>query len=267
MRLSNRWARPKPSSFGAPESSRPPHPRSKCKRRWDRCRAGSWICSAIPEIGAAFPVMIDGNRSATSSSRPTSPPKCSKNGSAFSPSHSSAIALTLLTGIIAYFTVRRRALHRSSISAKASAHARRATTTHLILPLGRRKSATSAEKANELARTLSRLSHDNRSLLHKIVSLQDDERRDMARDLHDELGPLLFGIRANAVALHGSHSARAGRSRRHRAGASCNRSRRCSRPTAASSTGCGRSTSRSWASRRASRPCCRMPVRRRPASS
>ena len=59
----------------------------------------------------------------------------------------------------------------------------------------------SAEVANELARTLSRLSHDNRALLHKIVSLQDDERRDMARDLHDELGPLLFGIRANAVAL------------------------------------------------------------------
>jgi len=38
-------------------------------------------------------------------------------------------------------------------------------------------------------------------LLRKIVSLQDDERRDIARDLHDELGPLLFGIRANAVAL------------------------------------------------------------------
>jgi two-component system sensor histidine kinase UhpB len=33
------------------------------------------------------------------------------------------------------------------------------------------------------------------------VSLQDDERRDLARELHDELGPLLFGIRANAVAL------------------------------------------------------------------
>ena len=57
------------------------------------------------------------------------------------------------------------------------------------------------EEANELARTLKRLSHDNRSLLRKFVSLQDDERRDMARELHDELGPLLFGIRANAVAL------------------------------------------------------------------
>jgi two-component system sensor histidine kinase UhpB len=34
-----------------------------------------------------------------------------------------------------------------------------------------------------------------------MVSLQDDERQDMARELHDELGPLLFGIRANTVAL------------------------------------------------------------------
>ena len=31
--------------------------------------------------------------------------------------------------------------------------------------------------------------------------MQDDERRDLARELHDEIGPLLFGIRANAVAL------------------------------------------------------------------
>ena len=59
----------------------------------------------------------------------------------------------------------------------------------------------SSLEANELARTLRRLSQDNRSLLRRIVSLQDDERRDMARELHDELGPLLFGIGANTVAL------------------------------------------------------------------
>jgi two-component system sensor histidine kinase UhpB len=59
----------------------------------------------------------------------------------------------------------------------------------------------SAQEANELARTLNRLSQDNRGLLRRIVSLQDDERQDMARELHDELGPLLFGIRANTVAL------------------------------------------------------------------
>jgi signal transduction histidine kinase len=49
--------------------------------------------------------------------------------------------------------------------------------------------------------TLAQLSQDNRDLLHRLVSLQDDERRDLARELHDELGPLLFGIRASTIAL------------------------------------------------------------------
>jgi two-component system sensor histidine kinase UhpB len=48
---------------------------------------------------------------------------------------------------------------------------------------------------------LNQLSRDNRDLLRKIVSLQDDDRQELARELHDELGPLLFGIRANTVAL------------------------------------------------------------------
>jgi two-component system, NarL family, sensor histidine kinase UhpB len=59
----------------------------------------------------------------------------------------------------------------------------------------------SCMQANELASMLSRLSDDNRKLLHKIVSLQDDERQRLARELHDELGPLLFAIRANSIVL------------------------------------------------------------------
>jgi glucose-6-phosphate-specific signal transduction histidine kinase len=59
----------------------------------------------------------------------------------------------------------------------------------------------SCGEANQLAVTLKRLSRDNRGLLRKLVSVQDDERRELARELHDEMGPLLFAIRANATAL------------------------------------------------------------------
>ncbi len=54
---------------------------------------------------------------------------------------------------------------------------------------------------NELALTLGRLSSENRSLLRRMISIQDEERRDISRELHDELGPLLFAIRANVTAM------------------------------------------------------------------
>jgi two-component system sensor histidine kinase UhpB len=59
----------------------------------------------------------------------------------------------------------------------------------------------SCGEANQLAATLKRLSRDNRELLRKLMSVQDDERRELARELHDEMGPLLFAIRANATVL------------------------------------------------------------------
>jgi signal transduction histidine kinase len=59
----------------------------------------------------------------------------------------------------------------------------------------------SCEAANGLAATLTQLDRENRALLRKMVSIQDEERRDIARELHDELGPLLFAIRANIIAM------------------------------------------------------------------
>jgi two-component system sensor histidine kinase UhpB len=61
--------------------------------------------------------------------------------------------------------------------------------------------ARSLDELNTLAGTLRKLSSENRSLLRRIVTLQDEERSDLSRELHDELGPQLFAIRANAAAL------------------------------------------------------------------
>ncbi|WP_025033489.1 ATP-binding protein [Bradyrhizobium sp. DOA9] len=81
------------------------------------------------------------------------------------------------------------------------ARMRRGDYTRPIPVRGPPEIRQSCEEANALAATLARLSQDNRDLMHRLVSLQDDERRDLARELHDELGPLLFSIRAGTIAL------------------------------------------------------------------
>lgn len=55
---------------------------------------------------------------------------------------------------------------------------------------------------NALATTLDRVKDENRTLISRLILVQDDERREIARDLHDDAGPALFSIRAGAVALH-----------------------------------------------------------------
>ncbi len=58
-----------------------------------------------------------------------------------------------------------------------------------------------AERINALAETLRRLDDENRRLVRGMIHVQDEERRDIARDLHDEMGPFLFAIRAGVGAL------------------------------------------------------------------
>lgn len=56
-------------------------------------------------------------------------------------------------------------------------------------------------KLNQLATTLENTISENRRLAERIIRVQDEERKDLARELHDELGPYLFAIRA-AVSAH-----------------------------------------------------------------
>jgi len=62
---------------------------------------------------------------------------------------------------------------------------------------------------NALAEALHGLQTENRHLNQRLITVQDDERRTIALDLHDEVGPSLFGLKAmvsSALAAAGDNS-------------------------------------------------------------
>ncbi|WOH68554.1 histidine kinase [Bradyrhizobium sp. BWA-3-5] len=70
-----------------------------------------------------------------------------------------------------------------------------------VKPDGPPELAAICDKLNHLAATLGNAVDDKRRLAERVVSLQDVERKEIARELHDEFGPHLFALRAHASAL------------------------------------------------------------------
>ncbi len=54
------------------------------------------------------------------------------------------------------------------------------------------------KKFNHMVTVLKNTSYDNSLLVKKLVNIQEEERKSISRELHDEMGPHLFGIRVNA---------------------------------------------------------------------
>ncbi|QOZ27384.1 histidine kinase [Bradyrhizobium sp. CCBAU 51753] len=70
-----------------------------------------------------------------------------------------------------------------------------------VEPGGSPELAAICAKLNHLAATLGDAVEGKRQLAERAVSLQDSERKEIARELHDEFGPYLFALRAHAGAL------------------------------------------------------------------
>ncbi len=70
-----------------------------------------------------------------------------------------------------------------------------------VQPDGPPELAAICGKLNHLAATLGNAVDEKRRLAARVVSLQDVERKEIARELHDEFGPHLFALRAHASAL------------------------------------------------------------------
>jgi two-component system, NarL family, sensor histidine kinase UhpB len=54
---------------------------------------------------------------------------------------------------------------------------------------------------NEMVERLQRTEQQNKLLEEQLTTVQDEERADLARNLHDEIGPLLFAADVDAVAI------------------------------------------------------------------
>ncbi len=70
-----------------------------------------------------------------------------------------------------------------------------------VKPGGSPELAAICGKLNHLAATLGEAMEEKQKLAEQAVSLQDAERKEIARELHDEVGPYLFALRAHASSL------------------------------------------------------------------
>ena len=70
---------------------------------------------------------------------------------------------------------------------------------------------------NRMTARLNGLEDANRRLTGQMLAIQEEERADLARDLHDEMGPFLFAMRLDAEAIQAELSGRGAMAERARA--------------------------------------------------
>ena len=107
-----------------------------------------------------------------------------------------AIALFLITMLVVS-----RALAPIQALSDAMARIEAGGYDTRVTPDGPPELAAICTKLNHLAMTLGGAIDDKRRLAERVVSLQDVERKEIARELHDEFGPFLFALRVHASSL------------------------------------------------------------------
>src|SRR5262249_13245818 len=107
-----------------------------------------------------------------------------------------AVALFLIT-----MTVVGRALAPLEALAQAMGKIEAGSYDARVEPSGAPELAAICARLNHLAMTLGDAVEEKRRLTQRAVSLQDIERKEIARELHDEFGPYLFVLRAHVGAV------------------------------------------------------------------
>jgi Signal transduction histidine kinase len=111
-----------------------------------------------------------------------------------------ALALNIAVAAILYFALG-RVLHPLTSLGRGLQELEKGQFQHRLSPPGVPELADIAARFNALAGRLSAARADNGRLTRRLVTVQDDERRHIANELHDEIGPCLFGLKANIASL------------------------------------------------------------------
>ena len=94
-----------------------------------------------------------------------------------------------------------QALRPVGVIASRLADLRRGDLSARVGPVAQRDLAPVAAGVDDLAQALGQAQADRARLQRRVVTRGDEERKAVARDLHDEMGPCLFGLRVEADAL------------------------------------------------------------------
>lgn len=95
----------------------------------------------------------------------------------------------------------RQALRPVAAIASRLGDLRRGDLSARVGPVAQRDLAPIAAGVDGLAQALQGAQADRARLQRRVVTRGDEERKAVARDLHDEMGPCLFGLRVEADAL------------------------------------------------------------------
>src|SRR4051812_29646443 len=165
----------------------------------DRSAAPAWFAAlmAVPAESHTFPVEVKGRR--IGSVIVTGEPK---DEIAEAWDHTAALGLIALTlnaaGIGLLYLLFGRVLEPVARLASGLADLERRNYEVRLPPPEAAEFAAITARFNALAEALNGLQAENRTLNRRLITVQDDERRNIALELHDEVGPSLFGLKVMA---------------------------------------------------------------------
>lgn len=113
----------------------------------------------------------------------------------------STLVAFVLVAFVAVWVVADRALRPLDELQRAFTRIGSGDHTVALVPEGPPEMRALARSCNTMAARLGEISARNRRLSEQILRLQDEERADLARDLHDDIGPQLFAIDVDASAI------------------------------------------------------------------